>query len=334
MEITSKPYLSLLSIFSKMNNVAGISSGGSQRAMDMRLKTQYVNEINNGTGVIMATGTPISNSMTELYVMQLYLQEKQLKAKGIYNFDAWASVFGEVTTSLELAPEGTGYRMRTRFNKFINLPELMQLFREVADIVLPDMLDIERPKLKNGKYVIVKSEASEYVKEKMEEMVRRAEAIHNGLVDPQEDNMLKLTGEARLLGTDPRLLDADAPVDKEGKLNKAIENIYQEYVNSTEQKGTQIVFSDIGTPGPGKKFTVYGYLKQELIKRGIPEEEICFIHDATTDEQRDRMFSDVRAGRKRIIIGSTGKLGVGTNIQNRMVAAHHIDCPWVRLEVA
>lgn len=317
-----------LSIFSKMNNVAGISSGGSQRAMDMRLKTQYVNEINNGTGVIMATGTPISNSMTELYVMQLYLQEKRLKEKGIYNFDAWASVFGEVTTSLELAPEGTGYRMRTRFNKFINLPELMQLFREVADIILPDMLDIERPKLKNGKYVIVESEASEYVKEKMEEMVRRAEVIHNGLVDPQEDNMLKLTGEARLLGTDPRLLDADAPVDKEGKLNKAIENIYQEYVNSTEQKGTQIVFSDIGTPGPGKKFTVYGYLKQELIKRGIPEEEICFIHDATTDEQRDRMFSDVRAGRKRIIIGSTGKLGVGTNIQNRMVAAHHIDCPW------
>ena len=237
-------------------------------------------------------------------------------------------MFGEVTSSLELAPEGTGYRMRTRFNKFINLPELIHLFKEVADIILPDMLDIKRPELKDGKYKIVVSEASEYVKERMQEMVERAEAIHRGVVDPKDDNMLRITGEARLLGTDPRLLDSYAPVDSDSKLNKAVENIYQEYVQSQEQKGTQIVFSDIGTPGPGKAFTVYDYLKQELITRGVPEEEICFIHDAKTDEQRDRMFSDVRAGRKRIIIGSTEKLGVGTNIQTRMVAAHHIDCPW------
>lgn len=276
----------------------------------------------------MATGTPLSNSMVELYVMQLYLQERRLHEKGIYHFDAWASVFGEVTSSLELAPEGTGYRMRTRFNKFINLPELIHLFKEVADIILPDMLDIKRPELKDGKYKVVVSEASDYVKERMQEMVERAEAIHRGVVDPKDDNMLRITGEARLLGTDPRLLDSYAPVDSDSKLNKAVENIYQEYIQSQEQKGTQIVFSDIGTPGPGKAFTVYDYLKQELITRGVPEEEICFIHDAKTDEQRDRMFSDVRAGRKRIIIGSTEKLGVGTNIQTRMVAAHHIDCPW------
>ncbi|MFR1426145.1 MAG: helicase-related protein [Blautia wexlerae] len=311
-----------------MNNVAGLGSSGSQRAMDMRMKIQYINEKNQGRGVIMATGTPLSNSMVELYVMQLYLQERRLHEKGIYHFDAWASVFGEVTSSLELAPEGTGYRMRTRFNKFINLPELIHLFKEVADIILPDMLDIKRPGLKDGKYKVIVSEASDYVKERMQEMVERAEAIHRGVVDPKDDNMLRITGEARLLGTDPRLLDSYAPVDSDSKLNKAVENIYQEYVQSQEQKGTQIVFSDIGTPGPGKAFTVYDYLKQELITRGVPEEEICFIHDAKTDEQRDRMFSDVRAGRKRIIIGSTEKLGVGTNIQTRMVAAHHIDCPW------
>lgn len=328
MEITSKPYLSLLEVFTKMNNVAGLGSSGSQRAMDMRMKIQYINEKNQGRGVIMATGTPLSNSMVELYVMQLYLQERRLHEKGIYHFDAWASVFGEVTSSLELAPEGTGYRMRTRFNKFINLPELIHLFKEVADIILPDMLDIKRPELKDGKYKIVVSEASDYVKERMQEMVKRAEAIHRGAVDPKDDNMLRITGEARLLGTDPRLLDSHAPVDTDSKLNKAVENIYQEYVQSQEQKGTQIVFSDIGTPGPGKPFTVYDYLKHELIAKGIPEEEICFIHDAKTDEQRDHMFSDVRAGRKRIIIGSTEKLGVGTNIQTRMVAAHHIDCPW------
>lgn len=328
MEIASKPYLSLLEVFTKMNNVAGLGSSGSQRAMDMRMKIQYINEKNQGRGVIMATGTPLSNSMVELYVMQLYLQERRLHEKGIYHFDAWASVFGEVTSSLELAPEGTGYRMRTRFNKFINLPELIHLFKEVADMILPDMLDIKRPELKDGKYKIVVSEASDYVKERMQEMVKRAEAIHRGAVDPKDDNMLRITGEARLLGTDPRLLDSHAPVDTDSKLNKAVENIYQEYVQSQEQKGTQIVFSDIGTPGPGKPFTVYDYLKHELIAKGIPEEEICFIHDAKTDEQRDRMFSDVRAGRKRIIIGSTEKLGVGTNIQTRMVAAHHIDCPW------
>lgn len=317
-----------LEIFTKMSNIAGINASGSQRAMDMRMKAQYINEINHGTGVVLATGTPISNSMSELYVMQVFLQETRLKMKGIYNFDAWASNFGEVTTALELAPEGTGYRMRTRFNKFVNLPELMMMFREVADIILPEMLDIPKPKLKGGKYIIVESEASDYVRACMEEMVRRAEAIHNGFVNPREDNMLKITGEARLLGTDARLLDLNAPVDEDSKLNKAVRNIYREYTDSMDSKGTQIVFSDIGTPGNGKPFTVYDYIKQELVLKGVPEEEICFIHDAKTDEQRDKLFSDLRSGRKRIILGSTDKLGTGTNIQDRIVALHHIDCPW------
>ena len=224
--------------------------------------------------------------------------------------------------------------MRTRFNKFVNLPELMMMFREVADIILPEMLDIPKPELKGGKYIIVESEASDYVKELMEEMVTRAEAIHNGLVDPRDDNMLKITGEARLLGTDPRLLDINAPVDQDSKLNQAVRNIYREYIEATNQKGTQIVFADIGTPGVGKAFTVYDYIKHELNEKGIPEEEICFIHDAKTDEQRDKLFADMRSGKKRIIIGSTEKLGTGTNIQDRIVSLHHIDCPWVRLEVA
>lgn len=317
-----------LEIFTKMTNVAGISSGGSQRAMDMRLKMQYINEINRGTGVVLATGTPISNSIAEMYVMQVFLQEARLRQKGIYNFDAWASSFGEVTTALELAPEGTGYRMRTRFNKFVNLPELMQMFREVADIILPEMLDIKKPKLKGGKYIIVESEASDYVRMCMEEMVTRAEAIHSGMVDSKDDNMLKVTGEARLLGTDPRLLNPDAPVSEDSKLNKVVANIYQEYVDSADRKGTQIIFSDIGTPGSGKDFTVYDYIKEELMLKGIPEDEICYIHDAKTDDQRDKLFSDLRSGRKRIIIGSTEKLGTGTNIQDKIVALHHVDCPW------
>lgn len=315
-------------IFTKMGNIAGINTNGSQRAMDMRMKVQYINEINHGMGVVFATGTALSNSMTELYVLQQFLQEPRLHQKGIYHFDAWASSFGEVTTALELAPEGTGYRMRTRFNKFVNLPELMQMFRETADIILPEMLGIEKPKLRGGKYIIVESEASDYVRECMEEMVRRADDIRHGMVDPSKDNMLRITGEARLLGTDPRLLDVDAPVDPDSKLNKAVENIYREYKESAPMKGTQIIFSDIGTPGSGKKFTVYDYLKQALIFKGVPEEEICFIHDAKTDEQREKMFSEVRSGRKRIIIGSTDKLGTGTNIQDKIVALHHIDCPW------
>ena len=254
--------------------------------MDMRLKSPIYQWNQQGERSVFATGNPISNSMTELYVMQLYLQEEGLKKHGLVHFDDWANMFGEVTTTLELAPEGSGYRMKTRFNKFVNLPELMTMFKEFADVQLAEMLKLPVPKLRDGKCIIVESKASEYVKECMETFVERAEAIRNGRVDPQTDNMLKLTGEARLLGTDPRLLDSLAPIDEESKLNKVVKNVYQEYVDSNEFLGTQIIFSDIGTPGAGKPFNLYDYIKQELVKKGLSPEEICFIHDAKTDEQR------------------------------------------------
>lgn len=316
-----------LAIFSKINNVGGISNVGAKKATDMLLKTQYINEINGGRGVIFATGTPISNTMCELYVMQNYLQQDVLKRKGIHHFDAWASNFGEVVTSLELAPEGTGYRFKSRFAKFTNLPELMTMFKEVADVQLSDMLDLKIPKLKDGSYKVMESRASDYVEEVMNEFVERAEEIRGG-IDPSIDNMLKITNEARLLGTDPRLLDVNAPMGEETKLSQVAASVYEEYVNSKEVKGTQIVFSDIGTPGTGKKFNVYDHLKQILVEKGIPEKEICFIHDATTDAKRDEMFADMRSGNKRIIIGSTPKMGTGTNIQKRLVALHHVDVPW------
>nr|WP_243271659.1 SNF2-related protein [Enterocloster clostridioformis] len=316
-----------LSIFSKIRNVAGISTNGSQRAMDMFQKIQYIQELTGGRNVILATGTPISNTMCEMYVMQLYLQSQKLHEKGIDHFDSWAANFGEVTTSLEMSPEG-GYRMRSRFNKFCNLPELMNMFREVADIQLPSMLHLNVPKLKGGKYKIVESVASESVEYMMQELAKRAEAIRAGNVDPTVDNMLKITNEARLLGTDPRLIDPDAEVDGDGKLFQAAENIYQEYIGSQEFKGTQAVFCDIGTPTGNKKFNVYDFLKQELIRKGIPENEIAFIHDAHSDKQKEELFADMRSGRKRILLGSTSMMGTGTNIQKRLVAAHHIDCPW------
>ena len=316
-----------LSIFSKIRNVAGISTNGSQRAMDMFQKIQYIQELTGGRNVILATGTPISNTMCEMYVMQLYLQSQKLQEKGINHFDSWAANFGEVTTSLEMSPEG-GYRMRSRFNKFCNLPELMNMFREVADIQLPSMLNLNVPKLKDGKYKIVESVASESVEFMMQELAGRAEAIRAGNVDPTVDNMLKITNEARLLGTDPRLIDPDAEVDGDGKLFQAAENIYQEYIGFQELKGTQAVFCDIGTPTGNKKFNVYDFLKQELIRKGIPEDEIAFIHDAHSDKQKEELFADMRSGRKRILLGSTSMMGTGTNIQKRLVAAHHIDCPW------
>ncbi len=316
-----------LSIFTKIRNVAGISTNGSQRAMDMYQKIQYIQEIAGGRNVIIATGTPISNTMCEMYVMQLYLQSQRLQEKGINHFDSWAANYGEVTTALEMSPEG-GYRMRSRFNKFCNLPELMNMFREVADIQLPSMLNLAIPKLKGGKCIIVESVASESVDYMMQELADRAERIRGGLVDPTQDNMLKITNEARLLGTDPRLIDPEAEVDMDGKLFQAADNIYQEYRESQEIKGTQVVFSDIGTPTGKKQFNVYDFLKAELMKKGIPEEEIAFIHDAKNDKQKAELFTDMRSGRKRILIGSTSMMGTGTNIQKRLVAAHHIDCPW------
>lgn len=258
--------------------------------MDMFLKCEYINEINGGRGIVFATGTPISNTMCEMYVMQSFLQKDTLEQMGIYHFDSWAANFGEQTTALELTVEG-GFRFKTRFNKFINLPELMKLYREMADIQTRDMLDLDVPSLRNGKYIIVDSEPDWYVRQVMEEFVKRAEAIRNGNVDPSVDNFLKITHEARLLGTDARLLDMDAPDNPDGKLNKVAANVMAEYQRAEEQGmiGTQLIFSDIGTPkgawnpeGMTGSFDVYNYLKTELVKKGIPPEEIAFIHDGAT----------------------------------------------------
>jgi N12 class adenine-specific DNA methylase len=327
-----------LAIFSKMNNVSGISSSGSKKATDMQLKCQYLTEINGGRGIVFATGTPLSNSMCELYVMQLYLQKEALERMGIHHFDAWAANFGEVTTALELTVEGSGFRFKSRFNKFTNLPELMLTFREVADVQTSDMLDLPVPKLRGEKYIIVESEPDWYVKQVMEDFVVRAEAIRNGGVDPSTDNFLKITHEARLLGTDARLLEPDAPNNPDSKLNKVVENVAAEYFqhNVDGNVGCQLVFSDIGTPKgvwsrewkPGGEFDVYNYVKSELVKRRIPAEEIAFIHDAKTDAQRDTLFKEMRTGKKKILIGSTDKCGTGVNVQTHLVAMHHIDCPW------
>lgn len=331
-----------LAVFSKMN-VSGITGSGSQRAMDMYLKCQYINEINGGRGVVFATGTPISNTMVEMYVMQQFLQKDTLEQLGIYHFDSWAANFGEQTTALELTVEGSGFRFKTRFNKFTNLPELMNIFRETADIQTRDMLELDTPELRDGKYIIVESEPDWYVKQVMETFVQRAEAIRNGRVDPKVDNFLKITHEARLLGTDARLLTPDAPESVDGKLNKVVENVLYEYhkAESEGKIGTQLIFSDIGTPKrvwseemlttPWHKtgtFDVYNYIKTELVKQGIPAEEIAFIHDCKTDAQRDALFREMRSGTKKVLIGSTDKCGTGVNVQTHLVAMHHCDCPW------
>lgn len=319
-----------LAVFSKMNNVSGISSSGAKKATDMQLKCQYLSEINNGRGIVFATGTPISNTMCEMYVMQLYLQKAALEEMGIYHFDAWAANFGEVTTALELTVEGSGFRFKSRFNKFTNLPELMKIFRGVADVQTADMLDLDVPALRGGKPIIVESEPDWYVKQVMESFAVRAERIRKGGLDPGVDNFLKITHEARLLGTDARLIDADAPDNPDGKLNQVAEHVWEEYVkgNADGHIGCQLIFSDIGTPGPGKDFNVYDYLKQSLVRHGIPEEEIAFIHDAGSDAQREKLFKEMRTGKKKVLIGSTEKCGTGVNVQTHLVAMHHVDCPW------
>ena len=333
-----------MSIFSKMTNVAGITGGGSKRAMDMFMKCQYLSEINGGRGIVFATGTPISNTMCEMYVMQCFLQKDVLEQLGIYHFDSWAANFGEVTTALELNVEGSGFRFRNRFNKFKNLPELMNLFKEVADIRMRDSLELDVPELRGGNYIISSAEPDWYTKEVMEEFVKRAEAIHNGGVDPSVDNFLKITNDARLLGTDARLLEAAAPANPNGKLNMVVENIYREYKQAEQSGiiGTQLVFSDIGTPKSswkeemlepdyyksGHEFDVYNYIKTELVRLGIPAEEIAFVHDAKTDAQRDVLFKEMRQGTKKIMIGSTDKCGTGVNVQTHLTAMHHVDCPW------
>lgn len=318
-----------LSVYTKMANVAGINTITAQKSMDMLMKCRYINEKNHGKGIVFATGTPVSNTMCELYVMQNYLQYDELERTGLNVFDAWAANFGEITTALELTVEGSGFRFKSRFNKFRNLPELMTLFRDIADIKLAKDLNLPVPALRTGKSIIVESEPDEYTKKVMDEFVERADAIHKGLVDPSKDNFLKITHEAKLLGTDARLLNQDAPMNPDGKLLKVCANVLKEY-RMAEKKGiigTQLIFSDIGTPSK-EHFNVYDFIKATLIECGISENEIRYIHDAKTDDARKKLFEQMRTGTVKILIGSTDKCGTGVNVQTHLVALHHVDCPW------
>lgn len=319
-----------LSFNTKIGNVSGINPNGSMKAYDLSLKTKYINELSPGRNVIFATGTPISNTMCEMYLMQKYLQSDLLEEKGIAHFDAWAANFGETVTAMELSPEGKGYRPKTRFAKFTNLPELVTSFRMVADIQTQSMLPyLKIPTLAEGKYDIIESEANDDIKAAIDSFVERAERIRSGGVDSSEDNMLKICHDAKLVSTDIRMLYPDAEPDIDSKLYKCVENVYRIWKEGEADRSAQVIFSDIGVPSADKeRFCVYQFIKDELVKKGVPAEEICFIHDAKNDKERNDMFSDVRSGVKRIIIGSTEKMGTGTNIQDRLIAMHEIDVPW------
>ncbi len=289
----------------KMSNVAGVNTSNSNRASDMLLKTQYIQEKNNGRGVIFVTGTPISNSMSELYTMQKYLQNDVLRQRGLNHFDAWASTFGEIVTALELSPEGTGYIMKSRFSKFHNIPELMNIFGQVADIQTADMLKLPVPK---AKFINVVSKPTEVLKEYITSLGERAEKVRNGSVEPTIDNMLKITNDGRKAALDMRCIYPDLTDELLGNFNKAdkiVENVYNIWDKTVEVKGTQLIFCDLSTPNSG--FNVYDDIKTKLISKGIPKEEIVFIHDANTEKQKEDLFDKVREGSVRILMGSTQK---------------------------
>lgn len=320
-----------LFLYTKMNNVAGISNAASARASDLQLKIEYINELHGGDkGVVFATGTPISNSMTEMYTMQTYLQKRTLEKLGIDYFDAWAADFGETVTALELAPSGKGYRARTRFAKFTNLPELLTLYHSFADVKTDVKLDVPEVERK-----VITLKPSDTVINLTEEIAKRADAIYAGGVDPHIDNMLKVTGDGKKLALDPRCIDPLLSDESGSKLNFCADNVYEEWKNSTDIRGTQLVFCDLSTPKKpyseyvyGKDFDAYNDLKHKLIERGIPENEIAFIHDANTDKAKQDLFNAINAGTVRVLIGSTEKCGAGTNVQERLVALHHLDAPY------
>ncbi len=314
--------------YTKMRNVAGISGQSSQRAMDMHQKCQYINEISGGKGVIYLTGTPVSNSMSELYVMQKTLQPKELERRGLLMFDAWAGTFGRVTSSLEIRPEGNGYQMKNRFSQFHNLPELMSMFSMIADIRTADMLELPTPELKTGSPQVIKSVCTPDQKRIVMELAERAEAIRNGEVDSTQDNFLKLTHEARLLSIDPRAIDPEIPDDPGTKLNLCAEKVAKIYQETAEDRLTQLIFCDQGTPKYDGSFNFYEAAKTALIAQGVRPEEITFIHDAKTDVQREQLFEKVRKGEVRILMGSTEKMGTGMNVQEKLIALHHLDVPW------
>ena len=341
-----------LFLYTKMRNVAGLSTSDAQKSSDMFAKCRYMDELTGNRGVIFATGTPVSNSMTELYTMQRYLQYDRLQELNMTHFDCWASRFGETVTALELAPEGTGYRARTRFSKFFNLPELMNLFKEVADIKTADQLNLPTPEVE---YHNIVAQPTEHQKEMVQVLSERASRVHSGSVDPSEDNMLKITGDGRKLGLDQRIINQLLPDEPGTKVNQCVGNIMQIWRDGEADKLTQLVFCDISTPqaAPSKKaakqldnptlhaleqavpldepepaFTIYEDIRQKLIAQGMPAEQIAFIHEAKTEVQKKELFSKVRTGQVRVLLGSTSKMGAGTNVQDRLVALHDLDCPW------
>ena len=314
-----------LYLYTKMRNVAGLSTSEAQKSSDMFGKCRYLDEITGGRGVIFATGTPLSNSMTEMYTLMRYLQYNTLQQKGLTHFDAWASTFGETTTAIELAPEGTGYRAKTRFARFFNLPELISLFKESADVQTADMLNLPVPKAEYINEVLKPSETQE---EMVSSFADRAEAVRNGNVNPRFDNMLKITNDGRKLALDQRLMNEMLPDEPESKVNRCVDNAFEVWEESAPDKGTQLIFCDLSTPKADGTFNVYDDVREKLVARGVPREEVAFIHEYNTETKKADLFAKVRAGQVRILMGSTPKLGAGTNIQDRLIALHHLDCPW------
>lgn len=336
-----------LFLYTKMRNVAGLSTSDAQKSSDMFAKCRYMDELTGGKGIIFATGTPVSNSMTELYTIQRYLQYDKLKELGMTHFDCWASRFGETVSALELAPEGTGYRQRTRFSKFYNLPELMNIFKETADIKTSDQLNLDTPEVTFHNVV---SKPTEHQQELVKNLSTRAALVHSGSIDPKEDNMLKITSDGRKLGLDQRLINPLLPDEPGTKVNICVDNIFEIWQNSKEDKLTQLVFCDISTPKSTAKkkqsvsptlssfdeteinsdndFNIYDDIKNKLILKGIPKNEIVFIHEASSEAKKKELFAKVRSGQVRVLLGSTSKMGAGTNVQDRLVAIHDLDCPW------
>lgn len=350
-----------LFLYTKMRNVAGLSTTDAQKSSDMFMKCRYMDELTGGKGIVFATGTPVSNSMTELYTMQRYLQYSTLQKNGLSHFDCWTSTFGETVTAIELAPEGTGYRARTRFSKFFNLPELMSMFKEVADIKVADELDLPTP---NVIYETVAVKPTEIQSDMVKELSERAAIVHANKVDPSVDNMLKITSDGRKLGLDQRIINPLLPDDEGSKVNACVNNLYRIWNEGAAEKLTQLVFCDISTPKgktaaqelkaakagtqtaggvelatlenslpdevltPTAIFNVYDDIRNKLVEKGIPAHQVAFIHEANTEVKKKELFAKVRCGDVRVLIGSTAKCGAGTNIQDRLVALHDLDCPW------
>ena len=314
-----------LFLYTKMRNVAGIAQTEAQKSSDMFAKCQYMDELTGGKGITFATGTPISNSMTELYTNMRYLQYNTLQKLGLGNFDSWAATFGETQTAIELAPEGTGYRAKTRFAKFFNLPELISLFKESADIQTPDMLKLPVPE---AEYENVVLKPSEYQKEMVQSLADRAEAVRDRRVDATVDNMLKITNDGRKLALDQRLINDMLPDEENSKATTCVDKAFEIWEETKEQKSAQLIFCDLSTPKGDGTFNVYEDIRDKLIEKGVPPEEIAFIHDANTEKRKAELFAKVRSGQVRFLLGSTAKMGAGTNVQDRLIALHHLDVPW------